>query len=271
MLKSSRLLPDLIVPLTFVLSTKGRLYSPCSINCSCSWDPNHPFLSFPSLCSQKQVRDAGGFAGVNPPMLKLEQGVHGWRMPVHDVLPRLCSCYSAGEIRLRVRDEDIADLDLKRAFHIGDFLLPGSFSVTATPLVSIYSKFHYVKTKGKLIVDESDEEVDDRDLLQHAYEIGNCSQSKPVNGGDPLNVYSDEKLVWPWIGIVVNIPTGRGEDGQSVGESLSKLRDELIRVCLVEFKKNWPGLHNAMAFEKAYEADHHGKKDWNRDLKTISG
>ncbi|KAH9751889.1 hypothetical protein KPL71_014485 [Citrus sinensis] len=236
MLKSSRLLPDLIVPLTFVLSTKGRLYSPCSINCSCSWDPNHPFLSFPSLCSQKQVRDAGGFAGVNPPMLKLEQGVHGWRMPVHDVLPRLCSCYSAGEIRLRVRDEDIADL-----------------------------------TKGKLIVDESDEEVDDRDLLQHAYEIGNCSQSKPVNGGDPLNVYSDEKLVWPWIGIVVNIPTGRGEDGQSVGESLSKLRDELIRVCLVEFKKNWPGLHNAMAFEKAYEADHHGKKDWNRDLKTISG
>ncbi|KAH9751891.1 hypothetical protein KPL71_014485 [Citrus sinensis] len=226
MLKSSRLLPDLIVPLTFVLSTKGRLYSPCSINCSCSWDPNHPFLSFPSLCSQKQVRDAGGFAGVNPPMLKLEQGVHGWRMPVHDVLPRLCSCYSAGEIRLRVRDEDIADL-----------------------------------TKGKLIVDESDEEVDDRDLLQHAYEIGNCSQSKPVNGGDPLNVYSDEKLVWPWIGIVVNIPTGRGEDGQSVGESLSKLRDELIRVCLVEFKKNWPGLHNAMAFEKAYEADHHGKKD----------
>ncbi|KAK9217929.1 hypothetical protein WN943_006559 [Citrus x changshan-huyou] len=86
-----------------------------------------------------------------------------------------------------------------------------------------------------------------RDLLQHASEIGNCSQSKPVNGGDPLNVYSDEKLVWPWIGIVVNIPTGRGEDGQ---------------VCLVEFNKNWPGLHNAMAFAKAYEADHHGKKDW---------
>ncbi|KAH9751888.1 hypothetical protein KPL71_014485 [Citrus sinensis] len=266
MLKSSRLLPDLIVPLTFVLSTKGRLYSPCSINCSCSWDPNHPFLSFPSLCSQKQVRDAGGFAGVNPPMLKLEQGVHGWRMPVHDVLPRLCSCYSAGEIRLRVRDEDIADL---RVFGPNMGLRERiQYTAGLTP--------HHVvlmasDTKGKLIVDESDEEVDDRDLLQHAYEIGNCSQSKPVNGGDPLNVYSDEKLVWPWIGIVVNIPTGRGEDGQSVGESLSKLRDELIRVCLVEFKKNWPGLHNAMAFEKAYEADHHGKKDWNRDLKTISG
>lgn len=58
---------------------------------------------------------------------------------------------------------------------------------------------------------------------------GAGSKSKPVNGGDPLNVYSDEKLVWPWIRIVVNIPTGSGEDGQSVGESRSKLRDELIR------------------------------------------
>ncbi|KAH9681825.1 Amino oxidase domain-containing protein [Citrus sinensis] len=36
-------------------------------------EPESPFLSFPSMCSQKQVRDAGGFTGVNPPMLKLEQ------------------------------------------------------------------------------------------------------------------------------------------------------------------------------------------------------
>ncbi|KAH9681814.1 Amino oxidase domain-containing protein [Citrus sinensis] len=38
-------------------------------------EPESPFLSFPSMCSQKQVRDAGGFTGVNPPMLKLEQGL----------------------------------------------------------------------------------------------------------------------------------------------------------------------------------------------------
>jgi regulator of replication initiation timing len=31
----------------------------------------------------------------------------------------------------------------------------------------------------------------------------------------------------------------------------------------VEFHKDWPGLHNAMSFERAYEADHHGKKDWH--------
>ncbi|MBA0781497.1 hypothetical protein Gotri_002421 [Gossypium trilobum] len=91
----------------------------------------------------------------------------------------------------------------------------------------------------------------------------------------------DEKIVWPWTGVVVNIPTQKLEDGRSVGGSGSKLRDELIRrgfnplrvhplwnyrghsgTAVVEFRKDWPGLHNALSFEKAYEADHHGKKDW---------
>ncbi|KAJ1396787.1 Zinc finger-XS domain [Sesbania bispinosa] len=94
-------------------------------------------------------------------------------------------------------------------------------------------------------------------------------------------VNSNEQFVWPWIGIVVNIPTRRGEDGRTVGASGSKLRDEYrsrgfnpVRVnplwnfrghsgtALVEFNKNWPGLDNALAFEKAYELENHGKKDW---------
>ncbi|XVF83698.1 hypothetical protein PTKIN_Ptkin16aG0511300 [Pterospermum kingtungense] len=108
------------------------------------------------------------------------------------------------------------------------------------------------------------------------------SSSKPAAEEDPLSGCDhDEKIVWPWTGVVVNIPTRRSEDGRSVGESGSKLRDELtsrgfnpIRVhplwnylghsgtAVVEFRKDWPGLHNALSFEKAYEADHHGKKDW---------
>ncbi|TYJ37495.1 hypothetical protein E1A91_A05G379900v1 [Gossypium mustelinum] len=99
---------------------------------------------------------------------------------------------------------------------------------------------------------------------------------------DPLSGCDhDEKIVWPWTGVVVNIPTQKLEDGRSVGGSGSKLRDELIRrgfnplrvhplwnyrghsgTAVVEFRKDWPGLHNALSFEKAYEADHHGKKDW---------
>ncbi|MBA0726317.1 hypothetical protein Golax_002150 [Gossypium laxum] len=99
---------------------------------------------------------------------------------------------------------------------------------------------------------------------------------------DPLSGCDhDEKIVWPWTGVVVNIPTQKLEDGRSVGGSGSKLRDELIRrgfnplrvhplwnyrghsgTAVVEFRKDWPGLHNALSFEKAYEADHLGKKDW---------
>ncbi|KAL4621110.1 hypothetical protein ACB092_06G204300 [Castanea dentata] len=154
-----------------------------------------------------------------------------------------------------------------------------------------------------------------KELLQHASGVGNSSSdkrsakekanhlalvkylekdlaspSKPVNKNDPpVGCDHDEKLVWPWTGIVVNIPTKRTEEGRYVGESGSKLRDELksrgfnpTRVhplwnfrghsgsAVVEFCKDWPGLHNAMSFERAYEADHHGKKDWlaNNDQKS---
>ncbi|XP_021295466.1 protein INVOLVED IN DE NOVO 2-like [Herrania umbratica] len=116
------------------------------------------------------------------------------------------------------------------------------------------------------------------------------SSSKTAAEEDPLSGCDhDEKIVWPWTGIVVNIPTRRSEDGRSVGESGSKLRDELIRrgfnpikvlplwnyrghsgTAVVEFHKDWPGLHNVLSFEKAYQADHHGKKEWcaNNDVKS---
>ena len=107
-----------------------------------------------------------------------------------------------------------------------------------------------------------------------------AQDSKPTDESDP-SVNCDEQFVWPWIGIVVNIPTSRTVDGRCVGESGSRLRDDYrsrgfnpVRVnalwnyrghsgtALVEFSKDWPGLHNALAFERAYELDHHGKKDW---------
>lgn len=103
----------------------------------------------------------------------------------------------------------------------------------------------------------------------------------PDTQTDPLADHDrDEMFVWPWIGVVVNIPT-EYKDGRNVGESGSKLRDQLTRrgfnptrvrplwnyqghsgTALVEFNKDWSGFGNAMAYEKAYEADHHGKKDW---------
>lgn len=149
------------------------------------------------------------------------------------------------------------------------------------------------------------------ELLQHATGVGKCSSEKRsmkdkanhlalakylekdvmevdgLSGGQlkheseaPLGCDHDEMFVWPWTGIVVNIPTEL-KDGRYVGGSGSKLRDELtargfnpVRVhplwnyrghsgcAVVEFKKDWPGLHKAMSFEKEYEANHHGKKEW---------
>lgn len=150
-----------------------------------------------------------------------------------------------------------------------------------------------------------------KELLQHASSIGSCNSQKrtakdkanhlalakylesdfaAVDAGpseepsvqvDTLADHDrDEMFVWPWIGIVVNIPTAL-KDGRYVGGSGSKLRDELATrgfnptrvrplwnyqghsgTAIVEFHKDWSGFTNAMSFEKFYEANHHGKSNW---------
>ncbi|KAL9456568.1 hypothetical protein AB3S75_005737 [Citrus x aurantiifolia] len=69
MLKSARPLTDQILLPTFVLSIVAR---PLELE-------SFPFFSI-NLRSLKRIRDAGGFAGVNPPMPKLVQGVYGKTM-----------------------------------------------------------------------------------------------------------------------------------------------------------------------------------------------
>uniref|UniRef100_A0A6N2M1N6 XS domain-containing protein n=1 Tax=Salix viminalis TaxID=40686 RepID=A0A6N2M1N6_SALVM len=108
------------------------------------------------------------------------------------------------------------------------------------------------------------------------------SSSKPAGEADcPGGCSQNDQFVWPWTGIAVNLPVRRAEDGRFVGGSGSKFRDELISrgfnptrvqplwnyrghsgTAAVEFNRDWPGLHNAISFEKAYEADHHGKQEW---------
>ncbi|KAL3614097.1 hypothetical protein CASFOL_042171 [Castilleja foliolosa] len=93
---------------------------------------------------------------------------------------------------------------------------------------------------------------------------------------------ANERFVWPWKGVVANIPV-QWEKGRYVGESGSKLRDELIKrgynpirvhplwnyrghtgYAIVEFKNDWIGLSNALRFEKDYEAIGQGKSDHYR-------
>ncbi|KAK4491390.1 hypothetical protein RD792_002133 [Penstemon davidsonii] len=101
-------------------------------------------------------------------------------------------------------------------------------------------------------------------------DTGEASGSNDVN----------EVYVWPWMGIVANIPV-QWKDGRYVGESGSKLRDELtykgfnpVKVhplwnykghsgyAIVEFKNDGLGLCDAIRFEKDYETNHQGKRDF---------
>lgn len=94
---------------------------------------------------------------------------------------------------------------------------------------------------------------------------------------------SEEKFVWPWVGIVANIPTEVESSGRRVGKSGATFRDELTlkgfnptRVqpiwnykghcgfALVEFTKDFEGFENAMKFERSYESERHGKRDWEK-------
>lgn len=94
---------------------------------------------------------------------------------------------------------------------------------------------------------------------------------------------TEEKFVWPWVGLVANIQTEVDKTGRRVGRSGSTFRDELIEkgfdptrvqpiwnfkghsgFALVEFTRDIKGFENAMNFERSYKSDGHGKKDWEK-------
>lgn len=155
-----------------------------------------------------------------------------------------------------------------------------------------------------------------KDLLQHSSGVGKGSQSRStkqkanhlalaryletdlapagtsqqvVESAAPTEGEGHRLFVYPWRGVVVNLPT-EWKDGRNVGSSGSKLKDQLTKegfnplkvqtlwnykgysgTALVEFRKDWPGFHNAMSFEKYFEADHHGKKDWLEKMDNERG
>lgn len=109
---------------------------------------------------------------------------------------------------------------------------------------------------------------------------GKSSQSIPARLELSKRKTKEELIVWPWMALVANIPV-EYKDGRYVGDGGRKLRDEWtskgynpLKVhplwsrrghsgfAIVEFKKDWDGFQNAMAFEKAFEVENHGRKDW---------
>lgn len=143
-----------------------------------------------------------------------------------------------------------------------------------------------------------------KDLLQHATGVGAARKGKEKVNHLALAKYlkndlgdeegpsqtvvemepeitsdSEDLFVWPWMGILVNLPT-EWKDGKQVGGSPNKLKEQLgkfrpVKIHalwnfrghtgngIVDFTKDWNGFKDAMAFEMAFEADRCGKKDWN--------
>ncbi|ERN07897.1 hypothetical protein AMTRI_Chr08g203900 [Amborella trichopoda] len=99
---------------------------------------------------------------------------------------------------------------------------------------------------------------------------------------------SDDLLVFPWMGIIVNIETDYiRKDGKYVGLGSTQLKDELekeklrpVKVhakwnhqghtgkAVVDFHKDWTGHHDAMSFEKHYAELHRGKKQWFHEKRS---
>ncbi|KAK7272065.1 hypothetical protein RJT34_28443 [Clitoria ternatea] len=112
-----------------------------------------------------------------------------------------------------------------------------------------------------------------------ALDVGAGSQSQP-DAKDCKD--KDQLFVWPWMGVVANIAT-KFENGKYVAESGSKLREEFAQkgfhplrvnplwnrkghsgLAIVEFGKDWEGLTNALNFERSFETEHCGKRDYLR-------
>lgn len=132
-----------------------------------------------------------------------------------------------------------------------------------------------------------------KDLLQHATGIGASLARKgnqraihlalarflksdigepdpkpePSPEPEPVPAPVEEKFVWPWSGIIANVPMG-----QSLEERFSKFKPiELVPLysngneglfVVMRFEKDWSGFKDVVNFENSFKALKHGKDEW---------
>lgn len=144
-----------------------------------------------------------------------------------------------------------------------------------------------------------------KDLLQHAIDVGKGSQNKDIkhkgkhlglvkylkndlNQEDLSSILAglsldplvdsgvNELFVYPWMGILANVD---GESCSKIKNNLANMGFDPVRVrplsvggyAVVEFKKEWSGFYNAIMFEKEFEIQHHGKKDYRAASDSVDG
>ncbi|XP_056168940.1 protein INVOLVED IN DE NOVO 2-like isoform X2 [Syzygium oleosum] len=141
------------------------------------------------------------------------------------------------------------------------------------------SKKRYAKEKDSCVSLEEDSEANQENV--NVIEL-------PVD--TPVNYCNDQMFVWPWMGIVVDTRPKKVWTRCCVKESKTQVTGELHRkgfsfirvqalcdyqnpsqIAVVEFGEDWLGFCNALLFERAYDADHHGRKDWYSSKKRKTG
>ncbi|CAK9169673.1 unnamed protein product [Ilex paraguariensis] len=154
-------------------------------------------------------------------------------------------------------------------------------------------------SEEEIAISESEFENYLNDLLKHTSGVGKDTQSRglrekgidfgPRGSSAQYTVETIESLkgsdvnelfVWPWMGIVAKIHA-EWKDGQYVWEGSSRLSEDLTQrgfnpvwvhpllnqkghsgYAMVEFNGDCSGFSNALMFEKSYEANHKGKRDY---------
>ncbi|KAK9734817.1 hypothetical protein RND81_04G164900 [Saponaria officinalis] len=134
-------------------------------------------------------------------------------------------------------------------------------------LADYLDRYHRPRVSAKL------PEKSSSDVLRESGKLSEKSSSH-------LGYDKNEKFAWPWKGIVANLPVQK-QNGRYVGESGSKLRDELAKkgfnpvkviplwtheghsgFAVVNFNKDFAGFGNAMSFEKSFESEQCGRRAW---------
>ncbi|XP_006659121.1 factor of DNA methylation 1-like [Oryza brachyantha] len=114
-------------------------------------------------------------------------------------------------------------------------------------------------------------------LLKNDYTdaAGSLPSQQVVAPSNPPRPLPDQEVyVWPWMGILANVPAEQTEgDGASLMQQLADFNPlhftsvycsegRYTGYAVVRFSKDWIGFKNALAFQNYFKSQHSGKTDW---------
>ncbi|RZC89522.1 hypothetical protein C5167_027062 [Papaver somniferum] len=117
-----------------------------------------------------------------------------------------------------------------------------------------------------------------RDPMEEEDEI---EEGQIVDDDGSSNVVEDEKFLYPWKGILVNVER-EFKDGRYISQSGNRIKEQLAKFdpvkvhilwdgrgstgkAIVEFSKDWSGFRNAMSFESEFNRTGRGKGQYRFD------